>query len=67
MKKLCSTAIAALLSSILIAQEKTKDVDININENKGGGNIWGSPILWIVGAAVFIIILVAVSRSGSRQ
>jgi hypothetical protein len=67
MKKLCSSAIAVLLSSILIAQEKATDVDININKDKGGSSIWGSPILWVVGAAVFIILLVAVSRSGSRQ
>lgn len=67
MKKLCSSVLAVLISSILIAQEKATDVDININKDKGGGSIWGSPILWVVGAAVFIIILVAVSRSGSRQ
>lgn len=67
MKKICSSVIAVLISSILIAQEKATDVDININKDKGGSSIWGSPILWVVGAAVFIIILVAVSRSGSRQ
>ena len=67
MKKLTSSLTMLLLSAILIAQEKTTDVDININKDKGGSSIWGSPILWVVGAAVFIIILVAVSRSGSRQ
>lgn len=67
MKKLTSSLTMLLISAILIAQEKATDVDININKDKGGSSIWGSPILWVVGAAVFIIILVAVSRSGSRQ
>jgi hypothetical protein len=67
MKKICSSMTAVLISSILLAQEKATDVDININKDKSGGSIWGSPVLWIVGVAVFIIILVAVSRSGSRQ
>jgi hypothetical protein len=67
MKKLSSSLAALLISSILFAQEKATDVDININKDKGGSSIWGSPILWVIGAAVFIIVLVAVSRSGSRQ
>ena len=67
MKKLTSSLTMLLLSVILIAQEKATDVDININKDKGGSSFWGSPALWVIGAAVFIIILVAVSRSGSRQ
>ena len=67
MKKVFSSVIAVLLSTILLAQEKATDVDVTINKDKGGGSMWGSPIFWIVGAALFIIILVAVSRSGSRQ
>lgn len=59
--------MALLISSLLLAQEKATDVDINVNKDGGGGSIWGSPVFWIVGAALFIIILVAVSRSGSRQ
>jgi hypothetical protein len=55
MKKLSSSLAALLISSI------------NINKDKGGSSFWGSPILWVIGAAVFIIVLVAVSRSGSRQ
>ncbi|WP_205509961.1 hypothetical protein [Longitalea arenae] len=66
MKRVYLTAMTALISSLLLAQEKAADVDINVNKDSGG-SFWGSPVLWIVGAAVFIIILVAVSRSGSRQ
>lgn len=66
MKRVYLSMLAALTSLVVIAQEKSADVDININKD-GGGSFWGSPVLWIIGAAVFIIILVAVSRSGSRQ
>jgi hypothetical protein len=66
MKKISLSAIACCMSLLLLAQEKSTDVNINVNKD-GGGSVWSSPILWIVGAAVFIILLVAVSRSGSRQ
>lgn len=52
--------MAALASLLLIAQEKSADVDINVNKDSGGGSFWGSPVFWVIGAAVFIIILVAV-------
>jgi hypothetical protein len=67
MKKLSLSVMTLLISSLLLAQEKATDVNINVNKDGGGGSFWGSPVFWIVGAALFIIVLVAVSRSGSRQ
>jgi hypothetical protein len=67
MRRVYLTIMSVLTSLLLIAQEKKTDVDININKDSGGGSFWGSPVMWVIGAAVFIIILVAVSRSGSRQ
>ena len=43
-----------------------KQVDVNINTNKSNG-FWGSPWMWVVGAAVFILLLVAILRGGSRR
>jgi hypothetical protein len=43
-----------------------KQVDVNINSNKGGG-FWGSPWVWVIGAAVFILLLVAILRGGRRS
>jgi hypothetical protein len=60
-----------LFCSILIsiagfAQEKG-GADINVDINKGGGSNWyASPIVWIIGAAVFILLLVALLR-GNRS
>jgi hypothetical protein len=66
MKRVCLSIMAAFISLVLFAQEKSADVDINVNKDSGG-SFWGSPVMWIIGAAVFIILLVAVSRGSSRQ
>ena len=67
MKRMCLTIIAAFTGMLALAQEKGADIDVNINKDGGGSSFWGSPVMWIVGAAVFIILLVAVSRGSSRQ
>ena len=67
MKRIYLSVMAAFTSLILFAQEKSADVDININKDSGEGSFWGSPVMWIIGAAVFIILLVAVSRGRSTS
>lgn len=42
------------------AQDKKVDVDINTKGD--GGNFFTQPWVWVVGAAVFIIILVALLK-----
>lgn len=56
-----------LLTSLLsVAQEKGADIDVDIN--KGGGSNWyASPWVWIVGAAVFILLLVALLRGNNSR
>jgi hypothetical protein len=66
MKKAYLTVLAALIGTVLYAQE-TKSVDININKDDGGGTWYTSPWVWIVGAAVFILLLVALTRGGGRR
>ena len=48
------------------AQEKSAEVDVNINKG-GGGNWYAQPWVWIVGGALFILLLVALLRGGSRR
>jgi len=55
--------ISVLVSVIAFAQDKKIDVDINTN----GGNWYAQPWVWIVGAAVFILLLVALTRGGRRS
>ena len=52
------------ISLVNFAQDK-KEVDINVNTK--GNNWYSQPWVWVVGAAVFIIIIVALLRgSGGR-
>ena len=55
--------LSVLVSVIAFAQDKKIDVDINTN----GGNWYAQPWVWIVGAAVFILLLVALTRGGRRS
>jgi len=64
-KLLLSTLM--LFSSILaFAQDKIVDVDINVN--KGNQSQWYTqPWVWIVGGAVFILLIVALTRGGKKD
>ena len=52
-----------LLSTTALAQA---DVNVNITKDSGGGGWYTNPIIWIVGAAVFILLLVALLRGGKK-
>lgn len=68
MKKVYLSVMVAFCSFMALAQEGTKSVDVNINSDKGSANWYASPIVWIIGAAVFILLLVALTRGrGSRD
>lgn len=58
--KITLTVLSLLVSFILKAQEKGLDVDINVN--KHDNNWYQQPWVWIVAAAVFILLLVALTR-----
>lgn len=65
MKKAYLSVLAALVSAITFAQEKSAELDVNINTDEG--NSWyASPLVWVIGAAVFILLLVALLRGGRR-
>lgn len=63
-QKLFLIVASALLTTITFAQDK-KEIDVNVNTNKN--NFWGQPWVWVIGAAVFILLLVAILRSGRRS
>jgi hypothetical protein len=67
MKKAYLTLLAVLTNILLFAQEKSTQVDVDINKGDGGSNWYASPWVWIVGAAVFILLLVALTSGGSRD
>jgi hypothetical protein len=65
MKKVYLSVMIALCSIIAFAQDK-KEIDVNINTDDGG-SWYTAPWVWVVGAAVFILLLVALTRGSGRR
>lgn len=51
-------------SVIAFAQDKGVDVDINLKKESAW---YQNPVVWIIGGAVFILLLVALLRGGQRK
>ncbi len=76
-RSLAAPVIAAIVAlqtfvcnTMLMAQEQTKKIDVDIDlHGAGGGAAWyGQWWIWAVGIAVFLIIIVALTnRGGGRR
>lgn len=58
-----------LLIMTLFASVMTyaQDAKLDVNVTKSGGDGWySSPVVWIIGIAVFVLLLAAVLRGGRR-
>jgi hypothetical protein len=64
MKKAYLTIMTVLVSALIFAQDKTTEVNVDLNKNNGNSTWYSSPWVWVVGAAVFIILLVALTSGG---
>lgn len=48
------------------AQSVPEKVDVDISA--GGDSVWyGQPWVWAIGVAVFIVIIIAITRSGNKN
>jgi hypothetical protein len=56
-----------LYASVLAIAQDTKKVDVNIGVDKGNNNWYTQPWVWVVGIAVFILIIVALTRNNGRR
>jgi hypothetical protein len=65
MKRIILSVLLIICSSAVLLAQETKKVDVDINTHSGN-NWYASPWVWIVGAAVFILLLVALTRGGRR-
>lgn len=65
-RKFMLFVVTLFTSMISFAQEGTKDVDVDISTDSGG-TFWTSPWVWVIGAAIFILLLVALLRGGGRR
>lgn len=62
--KLTAFILSISLSIISFAQEKGVDVDINLKKESAW---YQSPVVWVIGGAVFILLLVALLRGGEKR
>ena len=70
MKNLLHRTILLFLTSVtslqLFAQDKKIDVDINVDKDNNS-NWYQQPWVWVVGGAVFILLIVALARGGRKK
>ena len=64
-KNFVAILMLCMLQTIAFAQDKK--VDVNISTDKGGGDWYAQPWVWIVGGAVFLLLLVALMRNNSNR
>lgn len=64
-KNLLALLMLCLVQTMAFAQDKKVDVDITTD--KGGGDWYAQPWVWIVGGAVFLLLLVALMRGNSNK
>ncbi len=57
----------SLFVSIVTFAQDTKKVDIDISAGGDDSGFFASPWVWVVGAAVFILLLVALLRGGNKR
>ena len=62
--KLTATLLSSFLSVIAFAQDKGIDVDINVKKEQAW---YQNPIVWVIGGAVFILLLVALLKGGEKR
>jgi hypothetical protein len=62
-----AVAVIGIFTSIAtFAQTAPEKVEVDINAD--GGSVWyGQPWVWAVGVAIFIVIIVAITRSSSNR
>ena len=56
--------LGSLLSVLAFAQDKGVDINVDVGKKD---NWYQQPWVWIVGGAVFILLLVALLRGGGKK
>jgi hypothetical protein len=63
-RRILATIMLSFISFLAIAQDKGVDIDVNLKKES---EWYQQPWVWIVGGAVFIIIIVALLRGGGKK
>ena len=70
MNKIFKTSLLSAILSLVIAIQsfaQDKGLDVNIDVNKKDSNWYQQPWVWIIGGAVFILLLVALMRGSGKK
>ena len=65
-KLFCILFVLSLVQTAVWAQD-AGGTDINVKISKDDGGWYTKPWVWIIGAAVFILLLVALLRGGGNK
>jgi len=66
MTRIVLAIAGSFMGLVSFAQEKSADVKVDINTDKGS-NWYAQPWVWIVGGAVFVLLLVALLRGSGKE
>jgi hypothetical protein len=70
MNKIFKTGLLTTILSVVLAVQsfaQDKGLDVNIDVNKKDSNWYQQPWVWIIGGAVFILLLVALLRGSGKK
>jgi hypothetical protein len=67
MKKIFASILTTFLSILVFAQEKGAEVNVDVTKTTTTTHWYSSPWVWVVGAAIFILLLVALTRGSGRR
>lgn len=62
-----SLLFASMLFTMVSLAQETKKLDIDINTKSNDSNFLMQPWVWVVGGAVFILLLIALLRNNSNK
>ena len=63
--RLSSMILMVFMLSVAWAQDK--GIDITVDIDKKGDNWYNNPLVYVIGGAVFILLLVALLKNGSKS
>lgn len=70
MNKILKTGLLSIILTAIIGIQswaQDKGLDVNIDVNKKDSNWYQQPWVWIIGGAVFILLLVALLKGSGKK
>ncbi len=62
-----SMVFASMLLTLVTVAQETKKLDIDIDTKSDDSGFFMQPWVWVVGGAVFILLLIALLRGNSNK